>query len=399
MGLGTDRPAAIVHTELLPCDHGRATLLGRIWRPGAVSGPSIVLIENGEVFDITAAHPLMAEILNSENPSALVKAVCNREHIGSALEVFENTLAPPAESNAPRFLAPADLQCLKACGVTFVDSLLERVIEEHCGGEAARAVDVRREIESQIGDELRSIRPGTAEAEALLGVLRARGIRSQYLEVGLGRQVEVFTKAQPLSAVGVGAGIGLHRESMWNNPEPELVLAINAAGKIVGCTLGNDVNLRDFEGRSALLLGVAKDNNASCAIGPFIRLLDENFDIDHLRNLSVDLCIEGADGFLVQGRSNMAAISRDVEDLASQVIGPHHQYPDGLMLFTGTMFVPTGDRGKAGAGFTHKQGDVVRIHSPRLGTLTNHVGYSDQLEPWSFGATHLIRNLAARGYL
>ncbi len=386
-------------SKLLPNDHDRAILLGRIWRPGAVSGPSVVLIKDGEVFDITATHPLMAEILNSENPAALVKSVRNREHVGSALEVLETTLGPRSDSKAPHFLAPADLQGLKACGVTFIDSLLERVIEEHCDGDPGRAGDVRREIESHMGDKLRSIRPATVEAEALKQVLQARGLWSQYLEVGLGRHVEVFTKSQPMSAVGVGADIGLHRESTWNNPEPEVVLAISAAGKIVGCTLGNDVNLRDFEGRSALLLGVAKDNNASCAIGPFIRLLDENFDLDHVRNLSVTLTIEGADGFLAQGQSNMSSISRDVEELTSQVIGPHHQYPDGLMLFTGTMFVPTGDRGEAGAGFTHKQGDVVRIHAPQLGTLTNQVGYSDQIEPWSFGATHLIRNLAARGYL
>lgn len=385
-------------SQLLPYDHERATLLGRVWRPGAVSGPCVVVIDDGEVFDITASHPLMSELLNSENPSAMAKTA-RREHIGSVIELLQNTLAPHSESQAPHYLAPADLQSLKACGVTFISSLLERVIEEHSGGEAARAGDARREIESQIGDELRSIRPGTAEAEALKDVLQAKGLWSQYLEVGLGRHVEVFTKAQPLSAVGVGADIGLLRESVWNNPEPEVVLAISAAGNIVGCTLGNDVNLRDFEGRSALLLGVAKDNNASCAIGPFIRLLDEHFNLDCLRNLSVTLSIEGTDGFSLQDGSEMASISRDVQDLVSQVIGRHHQYPDGLMLFTGTMFVPTRDRHAVGEGFTHRQGDVVRIHSLHLGTLMNRVGYSDEIEPWSFGAAHLMRNLAARGYL
>ena len=384
---------------MLPNDHERATLLGRIWRPGIVPGPSIVVIDNGEVFDITAAHPLMAEILNSENPAALVRQVRRREHVGSALEVFRCSFASRTQSKSTHFLAPADMQSLKACGVTFVDSLLERVIEEICAGDPARAGEVRRDIEAQIGDELRSIRPGSEEADALKQMLQSRGLWSQYLEVGLGRQVEVFTKSQPLSAVGTGAEIGLHRESVWNNPEPELVLAISAAGKIVGCTLGNDVNLRDFEGRSALLLGAAKDNNGSCAVGPFIRLLDDTFDIECLRHQSVRLSIEGTDGFSLQGSSDMAAISRDVEDLASQVIGPHHQYPDGLLLFTGTMFVPTRDRGAAGAGFTHKSGDVVRIYSPQLGTLTNRVGYSDEIAPWSFGASHLMRNLAARGYL
>ncbi len=299
----------------------------------------------------------------------------------------------------PHLLAPADLQSLKACGVTFVDSLLERVIEEHCGGSAARAADARREIEAQIGNQLRSIRPGSAEADSLKLALQARGLWSQYLEVGLGRQVEVFTKAQPLSAVGLGADIGLHRESAWNNPEPELVLAVSASGRIAGCTLGNDVNLRDFEGRSALLLGAAKDNNASCAIGPFIRLLDDGFGLDQVRKLAIGLAIEGTDGFLLQGRSEMAAISRELEDLVAQTVGPHHQYPDGFMLFTGTMFVPTRDRSASGAGFTHRQGDLVRIDCPQLGTLLNRVGYSDQVPPWTFGAAQLMRNLAARGFL
>ena len=388
-----------MYSQLLPDDHERATLLGRIWRPAAIPGPAVVLVEKGEVFDITGAQPLVAEILNSEDPTALLKALRTREHIGPAPELLENSIVPHAAANAPFCLAPADLQSLKACGVTFVDSLLERVIEEHCDGNAARAAEARREIESQIGNELRSVHPGTLEAEALKRVLQARGLWSQYLEVGLGRYVEVFTKAQPLSAVGFGAEIGLHRDSVWNNPEPEVVLAVNAAGKIVGCTLGNDVNLRDFEGRSALLLGVAKDNNASCAIGPFIRLLDENFDLGALRKLSIDLSIEGADGFVLHAESDLAAISRDIEDIVSQVIGPHHQYPDGLMLFTGTMFVPTSDRNGCGLGFTHKQGDVVRIHSPQLGTLINRVGYSDEVEPWTFGALHLMRNLAARGHL
>jgi fumarylacetoacetate (FAA) hydrolase family protein len=383
----------------LPDDHARATLLGRIWRPGAIPGPSIVVVENGEVFDITAAHPLMCEILNSENPLELVKGARGREHVGSAAELLNDTLSRDRDANAPHLLAPADLQSLKACGVTFVDSLLERVIEEHCGGSAARAADARREIEVRIGNELRGIRPGSPEAESLKGVLQAKGLWSQYLEVGLGRQVEIFTKAQPLSAVGFGADIGLHPESVWNNPEPELVLAVSASGRIAGCTLGNDVNLRDFEGRSALLLGVAKDNNASCAIGPFIRLVDENFGLEQMRQLSIGLSIRGEDGFLLQAQSEVAAISRDLENLVAQAIGPHHQYPDGLMLFTGTMFVPTRDRVANGAGFTHLQGDLVRIQARELGTLQNRVGYSDRVPPWTFGAAQLMRNLAARGHL
>jgi fumarylacetoacetate (FAA) hydrolase family protein len=382
----------------LPDDHARATLLGRIWRPGPMAGPSVVVVEKGGVYDITAGHPLISELLNSENPVELVRRA-EREYVCSAVELLKHSLSPHRDPTAPQLLAPADLQSLKACGVTFVNSLLERVIEEHCGGSAARAADARHEIEARLGDELRSVRPGSPQADSLKAMLQAKGLWSQYLEVGLGRQVEIFTKAQPLSAVGFGADIGVHRESAWNNPEPELVLAVSAAGRIVGCTLGNDVNLRDFEGRSALLLGAAKDNNASCAIGPFIRLLDEGFGLDQAKKLSIGLSIEGEDGFSLQARSDVAAISRELEDLVAQAIGPHHQYPDGFMLFTGTMFVPTRDRTASGAGFTHRSGDLVRIDSPHLGALLNRVGYCDELPPWTFGAASLMRNLAARGLL
>src|SRR5690606_27366505 len=105
------------------------------------------------------------------------------------------------------------------------------------------------------------------------------GVWSQYLEVAIGKDAEIFTKTQPMASVGFGAQIGIHPESHWNNPEPEVVLAVARTGKIRGATLGNDVNLRDYEGRSALLLGEAKDQNASCAIGPFIRLFDETFSL------------------------------------------------------------------------------------------------------------------------
>jgi fumarylacetoacetate (FAA) hydrolase family protein len=385
--------------KFLPQDHERATLIGRIWRPGTIPGPAVVLIEAGEIFDITACHPLISEILNYADPAALVRSSPRREHVGSARAVIEHTLAPRRDATRPYFLAPADVQSLKACGVTFADSLLERVIEERCKGDPSQGAVVRRLIETEIGDELRAVRPNTARAQAAKRALQRRNLWSQYLEVGIGPHVEVFTKSQPLSAVGLGADIGLHRESVWNNPEPEVVLAINAAGKIVGCTLGNDVNLRDFEGRSALLLGVAKDNNASCAIGPFIRLLDGQFGLNDLKQLTVTLNIRGIEGFVLQAQSNLATISRDVEELAAQVIGPHHQYPDGLMLFTGTMFVPVQDRDAPGEGFTHKLGDVVEISSPKLGMLLNRVGFADEVEPWSFGITALIRNLAARGLL
>ncbi len=381
----------------LPEDHACATLLARVWQP-EIAGPAIAVIEDGEVYDISDTFPLMSEALNALDPVARVRSISHRRHIGSVAQTIRNTLETEPREHT-HFLAPADLQSLKACGVTFVDSLLERVIEERCGGDPQQINLLRETIRSQIGEDLRTIRPNSPASRRVKALLLERDLWSQYLEVGIGEHAEVFTKSQPMSAVGLGACIGLLRGSTWNNPEPEVVLAINAAGTIVGCTLGNDVNLRDFEGRSALLLGVSKDNNASCAVGPFIRLLDDDFTLQDLKRLRVTLTITGDDNFSLEGSSDLADISRDVEDLTAQVIGEHHQYPDGLLLFTGTMFVPIQDRDTVGGGFTHKLNDIVRISSPQLGTLLNRVGYADEVPPWSFGLSALMRNLHSRGLL
>ena len=95
----------------------------------------------------------------------------------------------------------------------------------------------------------------------------------------------------------------------------------------------------------------------------------------------------------------MRLISRDPLDLAAQVIGPNHQYPDGVVLFLGTMFAPSQDRHGPGQGFTHVVGDVVTVSTPQLGTLVNRVRHCDQVAPWTFGITALMGNLASRGLL
>ena len=296
-------------------------------------------------------------------------------------------------------LAPVDLQAVKACGVTFASSMLERVIEEQARGDPAAAEGVRSVLAKEIGADLTSIAPGSAEAARLKEALVARGLWSAYLEVGIGPDAEVFTKAQPMSAVGTGMEIGVHPDSVWSNPEPELALVIAPSGRIVGATLGNDVNLRDVEGRSALLLGRAKDNNASAALGPFIRFVDAEFGLDDMRRAEIALHVAGEDGFVLEGASSMAEISRDIEDLAAQTIGAAHDYPDGLVLFTGTMFAPIQDRDAPGQGFTHKAGDLVSISSPSLGTLANRVTTCDRAPRWTFGARALMANLAGRGLL
>jgi len=378
----------------LPADARDAMLIGRLWVP-TLAGPVLVRVDGDDLIDLTAIAPTATELFERAGAPAEIRAR-SLPRIGTLAAALANASAEDRNLSAPWLLAPCDLQAIKAAGVTFVASMLERVIEEQTRGDPAKAEGVRRKITGIIGDNLRSVEPGSPAAARVKDVLLAEGLWSQYLEVGIGPDAEIFTKSQPMSAVGAGADIGIHRQSTWNNPEPEIVLAVNSRGETVGATLGNDVNLRDFEGRSALLLGKAKDNNASCAIGPFVRLFDSSFTIDAVRSAEIALTVDGPDGFTLQGASSIAEISRDPLDLVSQAIGPNHQYPDGLMLFLGTMFAPTQDRHGPGLGFTHEVGDVVTIATPSLGALANRVNYADAIAPWTFGAGALMRNLAAR---
>jgi fumarylacetoacetate (FAA) hydrolase family protein len=390
---------SISAVSALPDDLSDALLIGRVWRDGPINGPCVVVVRNGEVFDISSAAPTVADLLDREDALDIAR-YAKGESLGSVLTLINDALAAHARPNAPRLLAPCDVQAIKACGVTFAISLLERVIEEQAGGDATRAQALRAEMQATLGSDLSAIRPGSEAAEKLKQDLISRGAWSQYMEVGIGVDAEVFSKSQPMSAVGFGADVGLHPESEWNNPEPEIVLAVNSRSQVVGATLGNDVNLRDIEGRSALLLGKAKDNNGSCAIGPFIRLFDERFTLDTLRTAKVTLLIEGEDdGFQLDGISLMSEISRDPLDLVQQTGGSCHQYPDGFMLFLGTMFSPIKDRDAPGAGFTHHLRDRVTIASTSLGALVNHVQRSDAIPPWTFGVRALYRSLARRGLL
>ena len=380
----------------LPADRGSALLVGRAWLP-QIAAPVPVRIDGDDVFDLTGVAATTSQLLELPDPVRRLRAATALPRVGSLAAVLANSAPDARAAGVPWLLAPCDLQAIKASGVTFVASTLERVIEEQARGDPARAQSVRAAIVAVIGDNLASIRPGSPEAAELKQVLIRQGAWSQYLEVGIGPDAEIFTKAQPLSAVGTGAEIGIHPKSVWNNPEPEIVLAVDSRGRTVGSALGNDVNLRDFEGRSALLLGKAKDNNGSCAIGPFIRLFDGEFGIDDVRRCELAMRVEGPDGFVLEGRSSMSRISRDPLDLVRHAMGPYHQYPDGMMLFLGTMFAPTQDRQVKGQGFTHVVGDVVSVATPRLGTLVNRVNHSDRVPPWTFGASALMRNLARRG--
>ena len=384
--------------DCLPEDAERAMLVGRAWVPGDHPGPSPVIIRGADVVDISDTFPTMSELLNTESIESKMDDL-NGTKIGVIDSLLENSVWHSQDKKHPYLLAPVDLQAVKACGVTFAQSMLERVIEERAKGDPSAAQGIRNDIQKVIGLDLESIIPGSSEAEQLKEVLIKKDMWSQYLEVGIGPDAEVFTKAQPMSVMGIGAQIGILEKSEWNNPEPEITLAVNARGKILGATLGNDVNLRDIEGRSALLLGKAKDNNASAAIGPFIRLFDENFSLDDVRMAELSLTVRGLDQFTLHGRSSMSKISRDVTDLVDETIGKHHQYPDGFCLMTGTLFAPSEDRDKIGGGFTHKVGDLVQISTPTLGALVNEVELSENIEPWEFGAGALMKNLAARGLL
>ena len=378
----------------LPDDHERAVLVGRIWRPDR-AGPSVVAIRGVEVVDISAAAPTMRDLCEAASPAALA-IDAQGEPAGLIADILANTPRATRDPAKPWLLAPNDLQAIKAAGVTFAVSMLERVIEEKARGAPELAPAIRKEIGALIGDDLSRLKPGSAEAMALKRLLIDKGMWSQYLEVGIGPDAEIFTKAPPMAAVGHLAEIGVNPASSWNNPEPEIVLVAASTGAIVGATLGNDVNLRDFEGRSALLLGKAKDNTASAAIGPFIRLFDKGFSLDDVRAAEVGLTVTGEDGYRLDGASAMSRISRDPAALIAATIGPDHQYPDGVVLYLGTMFAPVEDRDVKGEGFTHKTGDIVTIASPRLGRLSNRVVSTRDAEPWTFGVGALMRNLALR---
>ncbi len=372
---------------------GQGVFLGRAMGPGKPY-PMVVTVRDGVVQDITTKDaPTVRDICEGADPAAYV-ASAKGTALGTLTELASNSLPAGRDAGKPYLISPVDLQAVKASGVTFVVSLLERVIEEQARGAPEKAAGIRADIAALIGDDLSKLKPGSAEAAACKQKLIARGVWSQYLEVGIGPDAEIFTKCQPMASVGFGADVGLHPVSSWNNPEPEIVVIASSKGRIVGATLGNDVNLRDVEGRSALLLGKAKDNNASAAIGPFIRLFDKTFSLDDVKQAKVSLKVEGEDGFLLEGSSSMAAISRSPEELVAAALGPHHQYPDGLALYLGTMFVPSTDRGEAGKGFTHKTGDMVTVSTETLGALANRVRLSPDCTPWTYGASHLMRDLA-----
>lgn len=390
-------PSLALRSErFLPDDGYAGTLVARLWRP-ALRGPSVVALRASGVYDLSADFATMSDLLDQSEP-ARSAALAAGERLGGVEEVLANSDEGLRDPQQPFFLAPCDLQVIKAAGVTFAASLIERLIEEQAGGDPARAQAVRAQLVAQIGVDLSALKPGSAQAMALKAHLKAAGLWSQYLEVGIGPDAEMFSKAPVLSAVGTGAQIGVRADSSWNNPEPEVVLAVDARGRIVGASLGNDVNLRDLEGRSALLLSKAKDNNASCAIGPFIRLFDASFGIEQLRSERVDLRVDGPEGFVLEGVNSMQYISRDPQELVAQAIAAH-QYPDGFMLFLGTLFAPTQDRDAPGGGFTHKIGDRVSIRSAHLGELCNRVNLSEQAAPWRFGLRALMRNLGERGLL
>lgn len=386
-------------SNCLPEDGYAGTLITRVELPGANGGPTVAMIREDGVYDIMSVATTVTELMELDNPAASVKSAALGPKLGDLADLLVNAVANGRDTSKPYLLAPCDLQALKAAGVTFAASMLERVIEERAKGDPQRAVEIRKEINQSIGVDLSEIVPGSDGAQRLKDELIERDLWSQYLEVAIGPDAEVFTKSQPLSGVGPGADVGLHPRSTWNNPEPEVAVIVNSNGDIKGATLGNDVNLRDFEGRSALLLSKAKDNNASCGVGPFIRLFDDTYSLDDLRKCDLSMEVTGEDGYVLQGASSMSQISRDPADIVEQTIGRVHQYPDGFVLMLGTMFAPTEDRDTPGEGFTHKIGDIVSISTPSLGRLINRVDTSDKCEPWTFGIKAFMENLATRGYL
>ena len=381
----------------LPQDGTAGALAGRVWRP-ELHGPSVVAIRAEGVIDVSRHFATARDLCEAPDPAGALRAA-DGDNLGPLDVILANTPIDTRDSLRPWMLAPIDLQAVKAAGVTFAVSMLERVIEERARGDLAAAVLLRTEVRAMIGDDLARLKPGSDQAMALKTLLIEKGMWSQYLEVGIGPDAEIFTKCQPMAAIGTGMDAGIHPASSWNNPEPEIVLAVNSSGTIVGATLGNDVNLRDVEGRSALLLSKAKDNNASASVGPFIRFFDAGFGLDDIRSATVTLTVTDAGNFRMDGSSSMAKISRDPADLVAQLLNTHHRFPDGAVLYLGTMFAPIEDRDAPNKGFTHHTDDVVTISTPMLGTLANRIRPTNETEPWVFGAGALMRNLGRRGLL
>ncbi len=377
--------------DFLPADWREATLIGRL---STEDGPTPIMVHKGQVFDMTPVAPTVSQLLKAWPQSGVPEG---GRALG-ALEDFSFGKVWEGKAEGHQLISPIDLQVVKAAGVTFAVSAVERVIEERARGDANKAQEIRNMLAEQIGSDIRSVKPGSEASAKLKDALIADGLWSQYLEVAIGPDAEVFTKSPVLSSVGWGDEVGVRSDSTWNNPEPEVVMVVTPEGRAVGATLGNDVNLRCFEGRSALLLGKAKDNNASCALGPFIRMFDEGFTLDDVRNAELDLRIEGPEGYVLTGHSSMNQISRDPLDLISQAMSEHH-YPDGFVLMLGTLFAPTQDRDVPGRGFTHKVGDVVQVSSAKLGKLENRVTTSKDAREWTFGITDLMQNLVDRGLL
>jgi len=381
-----------------PIVPSEGVLLGRARVPG-FDHPRVVTVRGEDVLDISAkAAPTSRDVAELDDPAGYV-ASAKGTTIGRLDRLLANSWSGKTNLAEPSLLSPIDLQAVKAAGVTFVVSLLERVIEEQARGDKARADSLRKDILGLIGTDLSQLVPGSETAMKVKQTLISRGVWSQYLEVGIGPDAEIFTKCQPMASVGYGADVGILPISEWNNPEPEVAMVVTSKGSIIGATLGNDVNLRDVEGRSALLLGKAKDNNASASLGPFIRLFDGAFTIETVKQADIALSVTGEDGFELTGVSNMSQISRSPESLVASAIGRHHQYPDGFVIYLGTMFAPVKDRGGAGKGFTHKVGDIVSISTPSLGTLSNTVRLATDAAPWTYGASHLFRDLAKAGLL
>lgn len=393
--------APLTMKNMLPADWQQSVLVGRIWLPGPNGGPTPVVLFEGTLYDVSRFFSTTSDLLNTSNPLRVIRLAVESgaPEVPQLPQIIANSDYRLRVERYPYFLCPVDLQAIKAAGVTFVSSMVERVIEEHAKGDLKAAEAIRNRIGQEIGGSIENVVPGSTAASKLKKSLQARGLWSQYLEVGIGPDAEVFTKAQPLSAVGSGAQIGIRADSKWNNPEPELVLAVNRAGTVVGATLGNDVNLRDFEGRSALLLGKAKDNNASCAIGPFVRIFNRSFSLSQALRSKIRVSVDGMDGFKLRGSSDVSQISRSPMEIIKQTINRTHQYPDGVVVFLGTQFAPTKDRGEKGKGFSHKVGDVVRIGSDQLGVLVNEVAQSNKVTPWTYGIADLMRNLASRDLL
>ena len=272
------------------------------------STPTGLIVDRDGNFLTPAPTLTLDALFEATDPAALVR---------SALSVALPAATPPTEATLS---APIQSQEVWAAGVTYFRSRTARMEESKDAGGG-----------------------------------------SFYDRVYEADRPELFFKSTPHRVAGPGAPVRIRADGKWNVPEPELTLAINAAGKIFGYTIGNDMSSRDIEGENPLYLPQAKVYDRSAALGPCIVVTSELPAAT--TTIAIEIRREGAEAF--RGETTVGQIKRPLPSLADWLFR-ENSFPRGCFLMTGTGIVPPD-------AFTLRSGDEIRITIEPVGTLINTV--------------------------